>query len=454
MVSKLRGPVRIGFAAIVVGALALSIIAAAAIFSIAKGTSEVASEGTLGILGEATLSAAAATRNATAQSQVLAEGEALGVASLSDLTISIERSEEAITELTSRSAQLQAETRDQSARAIIAAQTDALAGSAEAAITAIVADDLATSLALVGGELNSSYEVLVETLAELRNDAFSEMAIARDEAGRLADAARFLVVLLVPLAILLAYRTRIRRAQRQTELESELEKEQAVSKTKSEFIAHISHQLRTPLTSIYGSALALSDPSTSPDGALSHELTSLITEESAELARMVEDLLAVAAEDQDRLHIELTPTDPIVEIEGILQPLDLVGYKTDRSLRPAMVLADPRHLRQVVSNLIFNAHRHGEAPIRIAGRVGTDDYTIEVTDAGPGVDPELESKLFDRYIHEGDAPLLTGSVGLGLAVAGLLVARMNGSIGYERRAGMTVFRVKLPLSHEPLPAGD
>ena len=173
-----------------------------------------------------------------------------------------------------------------------------------------------------------------------------------------------------------------------------------------------------------------------------------LTEESAELARMVEDLLAVAAEDQDRLHIELIETDPIAEVESILQPLDLVGYKTDRSLRPARVLADPRHLRQVVSNLVFNAHRHGEAPITITGRVGTDDYTIEVTDAGPGIEPEFEAKLFNRFIHEGDAPLLTGSVGLGLAVAELLVTRMNGSISYERRAGSTIFSVKLPLAAE------
>ncbi len=219
-----------------------------------------------------------------------------------------------------------------------------------------------------------------------------------------------------------------------------------MSRTKSEFISHISHQLRTPLTSIYGSALALSDPATAPNNALSHELTALITEESAELARIVEDLLAVAAEDQDRLRVDPIPTDPVAEIEGVLQPLDLVGYKTDRQLRSATVLADPRHLRQVVSNLVFNAHRHGAQPIKITGRVGTDDYTIEVADAGPGIDPDLEARMFNRFIHEGDTPLLTGSVGLGLAVAGLLVSRMNGTIAYERRAGITNFIVKLPLA--------
>ncbi|MDX2467479.1 MAG: HAMP domain-containing sensor histidine kinase, partial [Acidimicrobiia bacterium] len=385
MVSKLSGPARTALAAAVVGALVLGVIAAAANFSIAKGTSDVAAEGTRGILSEATLSAAAATRNATAQTQVIAEGEALGVAASSDLAISIDRAEEAIRELTSRADQLRDEIGDQSA-ATVAAETQAVADAATQTLSAITSGDLTQSIEHLH-EVDSSYEILVTNLAELRNDAFSGMTIAREEAGRLADAARFLVVLLVPFAILLAYRTRTRRAQQQNDLESELEKEQAVSRTKSEFISHISHQLRTPLTSIYGSALALSDPSTCPDGALTHELTSLITEESAELARMVEDLLAVAAEDQGRLHIELMTTDPVAEIEGVLQPLDLVGYKTDRSLRSASVLADPRHLRQVVSNLVFNAHRHGAQPIKIAGRVGTDDYTIEVTDAGPGIDP-------------------------------------------------------------------
>lgn len=445
MVRSPHGPGRIVLSAAVVGVVVLVIIAAAAIFSIARGTSDAAADGTVGILSEATLSAAAATRNATAQSLVLAEGEALGITSGSDLQIGFDRTDEAINELRIRSQQLREEMRSAVDRNRVLTETESLASTAAEATEAIATGDIATSRTLME-EVDRSYQTLVTSLAALRNEAFSEMVLVRNQAGRLADAARFLVVLLVPLAILLAYRTRVRRIQRQNELEAELEKEQAVSRTKSDFISHISHQLRTPLTSIYGSALALSDPATRTSNTLSEELTALITEESAELARMVEDLLAVAAEDQDRLHVDPAPIDPVAEIEGVLQPLDLVGYKTERQLRTANVLADPRHLRQVVANLVFNAHRHGDQPIRIAGRVGTDDYTIEVADSGPGIDPELESRLFNRFIHEGDAPLLTGSVGLGLAVAQLLVSRMNGTIAYERRGGITNFIVKLPLA--------
>jgi K+-sensing histidine kinase KdpD len=426
--------------------LVVGIVAAAAIFSIARGARGVGQDGTVGILAEATLSAAAATHNAVAQALVINEAEVLGVAAPTDRTTSLERAEEALAELESRTDHVIAELEDEAVGQRINEQSSDLIASASRVIAAIRDGELEGSVAEIDSEIQSSYEALATTLVELRNETYSSIAIARDDAGRLADAARFLVVLLIPVTILLAYRSRINRAQARQDLENKLEKEHAVSRTKSDFISHMSHQLRTPLTSIYGSALALSDPSIDSSPALTRELISLMTEESTELARMVEDMLAVAAEDQGRLTVDSRPIDPAAETKGALEPLTIAGYKTVRYLEPSSIIADPRHFRQAISNLVSNAHRYGLGPVVVEGYTDGSEYTIDVIDHGPGVDPETEQRLFDRFCHEGDSPLVTGTVGLGLAVAEILVTRMDGAIAYQRRDNTTVFTIRLPLA--------
>ncbi len=75
---------------------------------------------------------------------------------------------------------------------------------------------------------------------------------------------------------------------------------------------------------------------------------------------------------------------------------------------------------------------------------GTVD--IEVWDNGPGVPEHIAESLFERFVHDGDKPLLTGSVGLGLAVAARLTSLMGGSIQYQRFGGKTYFVVTLPIA--------
>ncbi len=437
---------RTAFGVTLIAVMLVGIAAAAAIFSIARGAQEVAGDGARGILAEATLSAAAATHNAVSQAQVVAEGEDLGVASSEDLETAFGRAAEAIAELDRRTEQVLGELGDGTTGAVITSESQALRQVAVDIIAAIQRGDLDRSLELVSGDLSTSYEALVLSLVEIRNDSYSQISLTRKDVGRLADAARFVVVLLVPIVILIVYRSRIRRLQAQQELEADLEKEQAVSQTKSEFISHMSHQLRTPLTSIYGSALELHDPAINSNTALSRELTSMITEEAAELARMVEDILAVAAQDQDQLTVEAIRMDPVDEVGSILEPLELIGRKTLRHVEHGDIVADPRHFRQVISNLVSNAHRYGLSPVVIKGSPNGSMYSLEVIDHGPGVGADVEDKLFNRFVHDGDSPLITGTVGLGLSVAEILVTRMDGSISYSRRDNTTVFSVRLPLA--------
>ena len=79
---------------------------------------------------------------------------------------------------------------------------------------------------------------------------------------------------------------------------------------------------------------------------------------------------------------------------------------------------------------------------------GENTVDIEVWDNGAGVPEEQIEKLFDRFVHEGGQPLLTGSVGLGLAIASRLTGMLGGKLAYQRFAGRTYFIVNVPAMSE------
>jgi signal transduction histidine kinase len=295
----------------------------------------------------------------------------------------------------------------------------------------------------IAGDLTSAYEALASTLIMIRNDASATITATQDDAARMADAARFFVVLLVPVMILVAYRYHVRRVRRQEELERELDRERIASRTKSDFIAEMSHQLRTPLAGIYGSALELRDPAIGANAELS-ELAKLITRQSAALTKLVENTLTLATADQGQLIVDVREMNPVTEIVGALESLDVVGHTTSQELTPGVVIADPHYFRQVVSNLASNAHRYGQEPVEVRGGISGDGYVIEVIDSGDGTDVDDEQRHLNRHVPGAVSPLATEIADLDLLATEILVARMGGAIEYERRDGKAVFTVWLP----------
>ena len=441
-----EGQARTGLAVGLGGVLIVALVAMAVIFSIARGTTNVATSGTAGIYGEASLSAAAAARNRTVQAQLIGKALAAGVAVDVDLAQSLSRAEAAANELVRRTEGLTRELEDSAVAQRIASRAAAFVTAVANVVELIQTGSLAASDVAIESELESSYGELVRILADERDKDIAQIALAREDAGRLADAARFLVALLVPLGVLLAYRARTRRELKQDELEQELTKQQAVSRTKDEFIANLSHELRTPLTSIYGFALEMIEQSANWDPELATELAVLIASESGELDRMVEDLLTTGTADQDGLVVVIGDVDPAAEVAAVVAPLTATGVEIELRMESALISSDRLRLRQIVRNLVSNAQRHGGPNISIVGRIDGSRYAIEVQDDGPGVPAELEDRLFSRFIHQGDAPLLTGSVGLGLSIAHLLAARTGGTIAYRHDGSETVFSVTFPLA--------
>jgi two-component system sensor histidine kinase KdpD len=203
--------------------------------------------------------------------------------------------------------------------------------------------------------------------------------------------------------------------------------------------------LRTPLTSIYGFAEILSDDA-SDASSESREAAQIIANEAAEMTRMVDDLLTASRMESTGIEIELTRTRLDDIVESAVTPFERAGLQVKRAPSSAFVMTDGARLRHVLVNLISNAARHGGSTMGIEISEADGRVDIEVWDNGVGVPEDQTEKLFERFIHNGAAPLLTGSVGLGLAVASRLTAMLGGRLSYQRFAAKTYFIVNVPLA--------
>ncbi|OUM41873.1 HAMP domain-containing sensor histidine kinase [Arthrobacter sedimenti] len=217
-----------------------------------------------------------------------------------------------------------------------------------------------------------------------------------------------------------------------------------------QFVADASHELRTPLTSIRGyTELVLMSETVSPSGRSALER---VDSESKRMSSLVEDLLLLArldegqrgeASDVDLTELVIeTTSDAQVAAPGYTWSLDLPD-------EPVEVRAVEAEVRQVLINLLSNAHKHtppGTA-ISTALAVGEGRASITVTDSGPGIDPAFLDTIFTRF-SRGDAArsASAGSTGLGLAIVQALVEANGGSISVTSEPGRTQFRVDLPIS--------
>lgn len=209
---------------------------------------------------------------------------------------------------------------------------------------------------------------------------------------------------------------------------------------KDKFIASVSHELRTPLTAVVGLTSAMSDPSMGREEVA--ELTGLVSGQAEEMSHIIEDLL-VASRDMGGVSVEVQDVELAGQVRAVVESTGAEAISLPDTL--PMVTADAGRVRQILRNLLTNVERYGGPRLRIIGGVTHRTAWIEVRDDGEGVPPEKEDIIFDPYTTA--HPGVTGSVGLGLAVARQLAELMKGSLEYRRDGGETVFRLELPLAN-------
>jgi len=210
---------------------------------------------------------------------------------------------------------------------------------------------------------------------------------------------------------------------------------------RDQFVASVSHELRTPLTSVMGLTEELVSRPETFDATEQQELLGVVAAETRDVVNIVEDLLVTARAESGQLHVRLEPCDLSAEMHRVAE---LLGGTT-LSDGSVWAEADPGRLRQVLRNLVTNAHRYGGPDIRmsVARQDGRAVFTIR--DDGNALPAEAQDRIFEAYERAGDQGAV-GSVGLGLHVARLLARQMGGDLTYDHDGVDTVFRLELPAA--------
>jgi two-component system OmpR family sensor kinase len=224
-----------------------------------------------------------------------------------------------------------------------------------------------------------------------------------------------------------------------------------------QFVADASHELRTPLTTIRGFAELYRQGAVSDPGAVAR-LVRRIEDEAARMGLLVEDLLLLARLDRER-PLNLAPVElPVLAMDAVQAALatapDRVIELDVRDDHERLVAyGDDGRLRQVIGNLMMNAlvHTPEDATVTLRLSAADDDHAVvEVADTGPGLTPEQQAHVFERFYRVDGARTrntereATGT-GLGLAIVAAIVRSHNGTVDVVSEPGQgAVFRVTLP----------
>jgi K+-sensing histidine kinase KdpD len=301
-------------------------------------------------------------------------------------------------------------------------------------------------------QFNDSFEPAYQSLKDeatgIQSEIIDRISQTEERAGLISGAIRFFIILLLPAVALFIYRRIVRGQMREQkrELRLQLEAERNVNKAKDQLIAGVSHQLRTPLTSIYGMSDVLVD-GRGIDMTTARELMGLIHNEAYELDRMVADLLAFARLDTELAGFKKEPIDVADIIERAVAPARRTGHDVNVVLTNDLVaVADADRVVHVLRSLLANARQHGGPKTTVRSARIIDRVLITVEDDGDGVrEPE---NVFAGFAHEGRDAVVAGSVGLGLTVARSMVQHMGGDLTYDRVTESSIFTLDLPAARE------
>lgn len=201
---------------------------------------------------------------------------------------------------------------------------------------------------------------------------------------------------------------------------------------KSEFLANISHELKTPLTSIIMGTSLLEEEGDYPRA----EIIQVINEDAHRLAALVTDVLELSKMESGKTLFRFAPCaigDVIQESIRALHPrATLAGITLNSSIQQALpnIEADHEKLLWVINNLIDNALKYirGEGKVQIDAVGAGDSIMVLVKDTGPGIPEAYLNKVFDKFVRINEADLQVAGTGIGLAVVKEIVERHGGSV--------------------------
>lgn len=229
----------------------------------------------------------------------------------------------------------------------------------------------------------------------------------------------------------------------------------ASQQSQRDFVANVSHELKTPLTSVQGFAQAILDGTAGTPEA-QHKAAQVIYDESERMYRMVLDLLDLARLDAGTADLVMDVVSLDLLLNAVVERLAPQSAQAQVEIRNSSgslpdIAGDGDRLAQVFNNLVENAIKHTPAgdTVMITSETEIGTVLVHVQDSGPGIPPEEAARIFERF-YQLDKARKGGpahSVGLGLAIASQIVQAHGGEITVKSEVGKgSVFTVRLPVS--------
>lgn len=228
-----------------------------------------------------------------------------------------------------------------------------------------------------------------------------------------------------------------------------------LGRARREMVANISHELRTPITSIG----LLVD--TLLNGAIdkprrSKKMLTDIRREVDTLTQLVEEMRYLSRIESGQMPIKLLPVPLEAVIQGSIDPLQPIAERKNQrivveSVPDVCVLADLTHCQRVLKNIVHNAHKFtpegGE--IHVSASANDEEVTIKITDNGPGISSDDLPRIFERFYQASPSRTRGDGTGLGLAIARHIIIAHGGKIWAESKEGQgAAFFFTLPLIEE------
>jgi len=215
-----------------------------------------------------------------------------------------------------------------------------------------------------------------------------------------------------------------------------------IDNMKSEFVSTVSHEFRTPLTSMnMGLSMVINEDT----GELNEEQKELLEaayEDVERLTELVNDLLDLSKIESGKIEMEFDKVDVNNLIEKTLNPFykqaedkntEIIFNKSEENI---FAWADPNKVSWVISNLLGNALRYAEGgSIELDAEVKGKRVLVSVEDNGPGIPEEYQKKIFEKFVRAGSDKDEKGGTGLGLAIAKEIINAHNGRIWVDSKEG-------------------
>ncbi|HEY6945022.1 MAG TPA: DUF4118 domain-containing protein [Candidatus Acidoferrum sp.] len=231
------------------------------------------------------------------------------------------------------------------------------------------------------------------------------------------------------------------------------EAERQGERLKSALLDSITHDFRTPLTSMKAAVTGLLT-SVNSDSPQSRELLTIINEECDRLNHLVEEAGEMAKLEAGEVTLDLAPTaiEEIIDAALAHCKSALAGRRVDVRVTDGLpsVRADLERAKEALVQLIDNANLYSpkEQPITITAELTGDTVTTSVADRGPGIDDFEQTMIFDKFYRGKDQRYLVRGTGMGLPIAKAIIAAQQGNISVTSQLGHgSVFSFTLPVDH-------